>query len=116
MRQSVASSRGTAGPEKHAASATKSRSSTTQLSSRSPRCASRAGPKEVSELLNKSLDRLPLDHRQVVRVYDLEGRSAAEVAGTMGRSQGAVHMLRARAYDRLRELLGAESRFFSDRA
>ena len=38
------------------------------------------------------------------------------VAATLERSVGAVHMLRARAHDRLRELLGSESRFSSDKA
>jgi DNA-directed RNA polymerase specialized sigma24 family protein len=37
-----------------------------------------------------------------------------EVAKGLGRSKGAVHMLRARAYDRLKELLGSTSLFFSD--
>ena len=50
----------------------------------------------------------------VVRLYDIEGRSGPEVATTMGRSRGAVVMLRARAHDRLAELLGSGSKFFSD--
>ena len=52
----------------------------------------------------------------MIRLYDLEGRPIAEVAAEMGRSSGAVHMLRARAHDRLRELLGPESAFFTNPA
>jgi RNA polymerase sigma-70 factor (ECF subfamily) len=65
---------------------------------------------EACDLLHAALDRLPDDYAQAVRLYDLEGRLIAEVAQTLGRSAGAVHMLRLRAHDRLRELLGPASR------
>lgn len=69
---------------------------------------------EASGIVNAMLDRMPPDYARVIRLYDLEGREIAEVAAAMGRSSGAVHMLRARAHDRLRGLLGAEARFFSE--
>jgi RNA polymerase sigma-70 factor (ECF subfamily) len=69
---------------------------------------------EAARLIDEALERLPEDYVTAVRLYDLEGRSAAEVATSMGRSVGAVHMLRARAHDRLRNLLGTASDFFSD--
>ena len=75
-----------------------------------------AGRNEVRALLEAALSQLPADYQRVVRLYDLEGQSAGEVAGVLGRSEGAVYMLRARAHDRLRELLGARSRYFSDTA
>lgn len=59
------------------------------------------------------LDSLPDDYRRVVRLYDLDGLPIAEVCRQMGRASGAVHMLRARAHDRLREALGSESGWFS---
>ena len=68
---------------------------------------------EIGLLIDAALDRLPPDYGRVVRLYDLEERAIGDVAGLMGRSPGAVHMLRARAHDRLRELLGSEARFFS---
>ena len=74
----------------------------------------RAGRHEIRVVLNAALERLPPDYEKVVRLYDLEGRSAGEVGRALGRSEGAVYMLRARAHDRLRQLLGTESRFFSD--
>jgi hypothetical protein len=46
-------------------------------------------------------------------MYDLEDRAIDDVTKALGRTRGAVHMLRARAHERLRELLGAESIFFS---
>ena len=61
-------------------------------------------------MLNAALNTLPADYRTAVRLYDLEGRPVAEVAGTMGRSAGAVHMLRARAHERLRAFLGTPSK------
>jgi RNA polymerase sigma-70 factor (ECF subfamily) len=81
------------------------------------RTASReAARHEAHDLLKAALTRLTETYRAVVRLYDLEGKSATEVAEILGRSTGAVFMLRARAHDRLRELLGSESKFFSNSA
>lgn len=72
-----------------------------------------AAMQEMKGALDRVLDRLPPDYATVVRLYDLAGRPIAEVASELGRSEGAVYMLRARAHDRLRDLLPSESRFFS---
>jgi len=69
---------------------------------------------EVRDILETAIRALPKDYQTVVRQYDLQGRSASEVASSMARSKGAVHMLLARAHIRLREMLGAESKFFTD--
>jgi RNA polymerase sigma-70 factor, ECF subfamily len=66
--------------------------------------------------LNTALDALPDDYARAVRLYDLEGHPIAEIAAQMGRSTGAIHMLRARAHDRLRQLLGPESGWFGTSA
>lgn len=63
--------------------------------------------------LNVALSQLPPDYEKVVRMYDLEGRPVEEVASEMGRTQGAVYMLRARAHERLKELMGPAAKFFS---
>ena len=68
---------------------------------------------EAAEYIEAALSRLPPDYERVVRLYDLEGLSAAEVASQLGRSPGAIYMLRARAHDRLKNQLGSESKFFS---
>jgi RNA polymerase sigma-70 factor (ECF subfamily) len=68
---------------------------------------------EAQGILELALKKLPEDYREVVQLYDLEGNSAAQVARQLRRSVGAVYMLRGRAHDRLREILGSESRFFS---
>lgn len=68
---------------------------------------------EACQLLQSTIDALPDDYARIIRLYDLESRPIAEVAQEMGRTPGAVHMLRARAHDRLREALGTESKFFS---
>jgi DNA-directed RNA polymerase specialized sigma24 family protein len=39
-------------------------------------------------------------------MFDLEGRPVQQIASALQRSEGAVYMLRARAHDRLREILG----------
>ena len=73
-----------------------------------------AAQREAVQLIENALDKLPTDYVTAVRLYDLEGRPVTEVATAMGRSVGAVHMLRARAHDRLRDLLGSASKYFSD--
>lgn len=71
---------------------------------------------EARRLLDIALAALPVEYERVIRLYDLKGKSAAEVGAEMGRSEGAVYMLRARAHERLREVLGSGSRFFSSPA
>ncbi len=75
-----------------------------------------AARREGANILSSALDDLPADYRTAVRLYDLEGRSIVDVASAMDRSVGAVHMLRARAHDRLKAMLGSPARFFSDPA
>lgn len=71
---------------------------------------------ERSSRLNAALDALPDDYARAVRLYDLDGLPIGEVSRQMGRSTGAVHMLRARAHDRLRQVLGPESGWFGTSA
>lgn len=70
---------------------------------------------EIKGALDAALDKLPADYAKVIRMYDLEGRDAAEVGKELGRSTGAVYMLLARAHDRLKDVLGTESQFFTRR-
>jgi RNA polymerase sigma-70 factor (ECF subfamily) len=67
---------------------------------------------EAHERLSAALEALPEGYQTAVRMYDLEGRTIEEVAAALGKSPGAVHMMRARAHDRLRELLGTPSGVF----
>jgi RNA polymerase sigma factor (sigma-70 family) len=66
--------------------------------------------REAEDLLVTALSGLPESYRQVVERIDLAGEAVQSVADSLQRSQGAVYMLRARAHDRLRELLGPRSR------
>ena len=66
--------------------------------------------RESQEVLRQAIARLPRTYRKVVELCDLEGKSPAEVGRELGRSAGAVHMLRARAHHRLAEILGSRSR------
>ena len=75
-----------------------------------------AAGREVNAVLEAALQALPEDYSTVLRMYDLQGCDISDVASRLGRSPGAVHMLRARAHDRLRELLGPESQFFTHTA
>ena len=74
----------------------------------------RAGRREIQATMTDAISRLPEAYQQVVRLCDLEGLSAKEAATIMGRSEGAVYMLRARAHAQLREVLGANSDFLAD--
>lgn len=71
---------------------------------------------ERADRLSAVLEALPEDYGRVVRMYDIQGLPIADVSARMGRSPGAVHMLRARAHDRLRQLLGPESAWFGSSA
>lgn len=73
-----------------------------------------AAKQEVVRIVDTALGELPADYGTVIRLYDLEGRPPADVAASMNRSVGAIHMLRSRAHVRLREMLGSSSNFFSD--
>ena len=68
---------------------------------------------EKTSQLHKALSRLPPEYARVVQMMDIDGKPVAEAAKALGRSHGAVHMLRARALERLRELLGPPSSFLS---
>ena len=73
-----------------------------------------AARKETAEIIAEAIASLPPDYATAVRLYDLEGHSAREAAAGMNRSIGAFYILRARAHDRLRFLLGSASQFFSN--
>lgn len=75
-----------------------------------------AAHEERLSQLNAVLDALPEDYGRVVRLYDLQALPITEVSTQMGRSNGAVHMLRARAHDRLRQMLGSKSVWFGSSA
>jgi len=68
---------------------------------------------EASQALRLAVEGLPPIQRQVVSMYDLEGRPVQEVAAAVQRSPGAVFMVRARAHRRLRDMLGSPGLYFS---
>lgn len=68
---------------------------------------------EAVVAMERMLATLPADYARVIRLYDLAGHSADDVAREMGRTTGAIFMLRARAHDRLREAMGDEGKYFS---
>jgi RNA polymerase sigma factor (sigma-70 family) len=71
---------------------------------------------DLQRCVETAMKELPPIYADVIRHYDLEGKSIDEVCQIVGRSRGAVHMLRARAHDRMRELLGTASKYFSSGA
>lgn len=84
-----------------------------QMAADTTTISSKAAREEMQRLLQIAMQHLPEDYAAVIRLYDLQGLTGPEVGAQMGRSRGAVHMLRSRALEQLRELLGAESNFFT---
>jgi len=76
----------------------------------------KAAGREACTAIQKAIERLPDDYQKVIRLYDLEGRPVDEVGKALGRREGAVFMLRARAHRALQKLMGSESQFFSSTA
>lgn len=71
---------------------------------------------EAEAALRTALESLPEPYRRAIQLYDLEGRKIDEVAAELKRSPGAVHLLRVRAHDRLREILTGQDSFFRSSA
>ncbi|QDV89857.1 ECF RNA polymerase sigma factor SigE [Phycisphaerae bacterium RAS2] len=72
-----------------------------------------AASAEVCAAINNAISLMPPDYGTVVRLYDLESMPIGDVAAAMKRTPGAVHMLRTRAHEHLREILGSDTAFFS---
>ena len=85
-----------------------------QLTATSGTPSRHAARDEAAATLAQALQQLPGDYRRVLQLYDLDSHPIEEVAVQLDRSPGAVYMLRARALDRLRDLLGSPSGFFTD--
>jgi len=68
---------------------------------------------EALAAMERLLATLPADYARVIRLYDLRGLPVADVAAELGRSPGAVYMLRARAHERLREAMGSAGNYFT---
>jgi RNA polymerase sigma-70 factor (ECF subfamily) len=62
---------------------------------------------EEQQALQRALEKLPEDYRQVIRLRNQEGRSFAEAAELMQRSENAVRKLWVRAVERLQHELEA---------
>ena len=66
---------------------------------------------EARRIMNEAINRLPTDYATVVRLCDLEGNTAAQAGAVMRRSPAAVRMLRARAHERLANIVGSSVSF-----
>jgi RNA polymerase sigma factor (sigma-70 family) len=64
-----------------------------------------ADRKDRLQLLAAAMEKLSEDHREVLMMMQIEGRSAREVAEHMGRTENAVYLLASRALEKLRREL-----------
>lgn len=70
--------------------------------------------KEARTVLEAELQTLPEDYEEVIRRIYFEETPVAEVAQALGRSKGAVQLLRSRAIHQLRRQLGSSERDLTD--
>ncbi len=73
----------------------------------------RAAQGELRSIIERALNKLPIGYQQVLRLYDMDGKTAPEVGAIIGKSEAAVYMMVGRARKRLAELLGSSSLYFS---
>ena len=71
-----------------------------------------AAREEARAALQRAIDELPEAYARVVTMYDLDQQPVQDVAQALERSPGAVFMLRARAHERLHEIMGGTSKYF----
>ena len=69
---------------------------------------------EAVSAMRAAMEQLPVDYRRALWMIYIEGRSTAEVARELDRSEGAIRVLCHKARKRLQRMLGNRSRFLSD--
>jgi RNA polymerase sigma-70 factor (ECF subfamily) len=76
-----------------------------------PEARSEATLEDVEEQarLFRMVDKLPPDQRRVIAMRFAEGKTIREIAGELGRSEGAIKQLQFRGLERLRTQLGEEN-------
>ena len=72
-----------------------------------------AGGHEAAAAVQVALAGLKPEYRAALSVRYLEGLTAAEAAGRLGTTEGAVHKLCSRALHTLRESLGEAAKYLS---
>ena len=71
--------------------------------------------REAVSAMQIALASLPDDYRQAIRLRYVEGRTLAEVAKSVGRSEDATRGLLHRAKRKLRDAMGRASAYLSTR-
>lgn len=68
---------------------------------------------EIRTTLETQITQLPSAYEEVIQLVYFQGKSIEDSASAMGRTYGAVYLLHQRALNRMHQLLGTESQFFS---
>lgn len=71
---------------------------------------------EAQTAIDDALEQLPKPYAAAIRLYYFDGVIGEELAARLGKSRGAAFMILARAREHLGELIGSQSRFFTDSA
>ena len=61
---------------------------------------------ERFDRLERAIEQLSPEHREVIRLARIEGLKVAEISKRMGRTPGAIHQLLSRAMDQLKRHFG----------
>ena len=86
------------------------------LAGSQPSPSRQASRTEIKTAVERAIGLLPPDYREVVQGFDIDGKTAQQIAGELGRTPGAVYMIKIRAHVRLTEILGDSTQFFSSGA
>ena len=68
---------------------------------------------EAVSAVEKALESLNEDQRRAIMLVHIEEKPVAEAAEAMGRTERSIHGLLRRGLEKLREVLGRESKFLT---
>ncbi|MHC5108319.1 MAG: RNA polymerase sigma factor [Planctomycetota bacterium] len=69
---------------------------------------------EARGVLEDALQRLPDQYAAAIRLHYFEGVGGEELGDRLNKSRGAAYMVLARAREHLGEIIGSQSKFFTD--
>ena len=68
---------------------------------------------EAVSAVEQALESLNKDQRRAIILVHIEGKPVAEAAEAMGRTERSIHGLLRRRLEKLRDVLGRESKFLT---
>jgi RNA polymerase sigma-70 factor (ECF subfamily) len=69
---------------------------------------------EAADAVQSAIETLKPEYRDAIRLRYIEGRNVGETAAMMNKTERSVHKLCSRGIQKLREVLGEASKYFSE--